>query len=953
MRQVSDPATGVERERAFGAVSTALDEAEAGRGSQLVIIGAPGSGRTSLLDELGRRARERGFTVLAARAAADEREFEFGVARQLLEDLIIGAAGARREELLQGAAEIAEPLLAGVPGGTGADDFSILSALHRIVDNLAGSGPVALCVDDAPDADRASLEFLAYLGRRISGSAIVLATSARDERRPGEPLALGSVLDDAAATTVKLAALSERGCAQLLATTLGEECAGKLAGPARELTGGNPRLLSELAAELADRAAAMGAPPAGVPEGIAPAPLTRRFDSELSALGGEAVLLARALATLGDQGGLREAARLSGIDERSARTAANALSQVGLLQSEPPTRLRYPILANAVRASTPPAELSRLSREAGLMRADAGATPTQVAELLLGAGPGGEAWIVEALRSGARETLERGEPKRAVRMLRRALAEPPAEGERGGLLLELGAAAARIGEQDGVQLMEEAYELAGDPRSRAHVALELGSTLAFAGQAAAAANVLEHALGQLEDERSEIATGLLALLLLLAVTTTSARGRATALISDARRMVDAIDKRQARPLLAPLAADEATTGGNAERAGALARRALGDGRLLAEQTADSPLVYLAVGSLIWTDRANEAETALNAALAEASARGSERATTMATAARSYARQRAGRLADAEADALRFRADRDWLADPSVSAFALVAGSVLISTLLEAGEVAAAEHERERLELVPHDPDALLTQPFREARARLALATGATDEAIEQFHACRERQERWQALHAPVPVFWHVGAAEAYLAAGRRRDAERLACEGVQIGRRYGAPRAIGVALRLHGLTAASAGRRQRSLEESVRALEGSCDRVEHARSLCALGAAMRRAGRRSAAREPLRQALHAASACRASALAAEAREELLATGAKVVPGPAAGPGTLTPSELRVAEAAAGGRSNREIADSLFLSVKTVEMHLSNSYRKLDIGSRRELAAALEQAREGV
>ena len=206
-----------ERERALSAVDAALGEAEAGRGSRLVVIGEGGSGRTALLEELARRARDRGFTVLAAKGAEDERGFELGVVRQLLEDLIIDAAKARREELLEGAAEIAEPLLTGTPDGR-SGGFPALRALHRIVVNLSSSDPVAICLDEAPDADSESLEFLAYLGRRIAGHAIVLAVSVREERRQGEPLALTSVLDDAAANTVALAPLSTRGCAQALAS---------------------------------------------------------------------------------------------------------------------------------------------------------------------------------------------------------------------------------------------------------------------------------------------------------------------------------------------------------------------------------------------------------------------------------------------------------------------------------------------------------------------------------------------------------------------------------------------------------------------------------------------------------------------------------------------------------------------------------------------------------------
>ena len=324
----------------------------------------------------------------------------------------------------------------------------------------------------------------------------------------------------------------------------------------------------------------------------------------------------------------------------------------------------------------------------------------------------------------------------------------------------------------------------------------------------------------------------------------------------------------------------------------------------------------------------------------------------ARAARAYARQRAGRLVEAEADALRFRPQESSLADPSVSAFALIAGAVIIIRLIEAGNAEAAAGELERVALIPHDPDALLTQPFREARARLALALGEVEQAREHFDSCRRRQERWAAVDSPVPVQWRTGAAEACLAGGNRDEAGRLAREALEVARRFGAPRAIGVALRVQGLAEARRERRLRCLEESVAALERSSDRLEHTRSVYALGAELRRNGRRlDSARSAADGDARAAVACGAEALADEARRELLASGEKVAPVAASGPASLTPSELRVAEAAAAGRSNREIAQALFLSVKTVEMHLSNSYRKLDIGSRRDLEGVLEQARQ--
>jgi DNA-binding CsgD family transcriptional regulator len=136
------------------------------------------------------------------------------------------------------------------------------------------------------------------------------------------------------------------------------------------------------------------------------------------------------------------------------------------------------------------------------------------------------------------------------------------------------------------------------------------------------------------------------------------------------------------------------------------------------------------------------------------------------------------------------------------------------------------------------------------------------------------------------------------------------------------------------------------LRESLSVLEASPARLEHARTLAEYGAALRRANRRAEAREPLRAALEWARPAGALAVARRAHEELEATGEKVRPLLEGGIDSLTPSERRVAALAAEGHTNREIAQSLFLSIKTVEGHLSNAYRKLDVSSRRELSAVL-------
>jgi len=132
-------------------------------------------------------------------------------------------------------------------------------------------------------------------------------------------------------------------------------------------------------------------------------------------------------------------------------------------------------------------------------------------------------------------------------------------------------------------------------------------------------------------------------------------------------------------------------------------------------------------------------------------------------------------------------------------------------------------------------------------------------------------------------------------------------------------------------------------------LAGSPARLEHARALVDLGAALRRANRRAEARDELTTGLELAEVCGAHGLAQHARTELLAAGGRSSEPEGTGLEQLTASERRVAELAAEGRSNPEIAQTLFVTRKTVETHLGRVYRKLDISGRADLARVLDPA----
>jgi DNA-binding CsgD family transcriptional regulator len=231
-----------------------------------------------------------------------------------------------------------------------------------------------------------------------------------------------------------------------------------------------------------------------------------------------------------------------------------------------------------------------------------------------------------------------------------------------------------------------------------------------------------------------------------------------------------------------------------------------------------------------------------------------------------------------------------------------------------------------------------------ARGRLRVAELRPAAALDDLLAAGELFTRIGSPSPPTTP-WRSDAALAHLALGNQNEARLLAAEELALAQAYNAPRVLGIALRAAGL--AEGGKRGiELLGEAVSALEGSEARLEHARAMTDLGAALRRDGQRAESREMLRPALDLAHRCGALSLAERARTELIAAGARPRRLLLTGLDSLTPSERRVAQLAADGLPNRDIAQNLFITARTVEGHLTHAYHKLDITNREQLRAAL-------
>jgi DNA-binding CsgD family transcriptional regulator/Flp pilus assembly protein TadD len=939
----------LEREAESALLGSLLKEARAGHGCVAVIEGAAGIGKTRLLGAARAAASAHDMRVLAARGGRLESEVPFGIVRQLFELALRRSDADERESLLAGAGALARPILELEAGAEAADpaldrSFSVLHGLYWLTSNLAEHASLVLAVDDAHWADPPSLRFIDYLARRVEELPVLLLVARRPAEPSSQPNLLRSLAADPAATVMRPAPLTAGATAAIVRVLLGEDADDEFCRSCHAATSGNPFLLRALTSALK---AEHIHPTPGAAERVksmAPGAIAQSLFVRLAQLPPAAGALARAVAVLGADAELRHAAALAGLDPQDAAEAADALALADILERGRPLEFVHPVVREAVYADLAPGERARAHAAAARILRDAQAAPDHIAVQLLAAEPDGLEWAVLTLRRAAIDALARGAPSAAAVYLRRALAEPPPQDVRPEVIRELGRAEARLGDPAAIEHLTQALEATAPGRPRAEAARELARALIPLTRFEEAVAALGDAIAQLPASERELA------LHLEAEAMTAGRLHPATYAHAAQRLERFAhgvrgDTAGERAMLANLAFHRCLEGGSAREALALAERALVGG-LLAEQSSAGPSFFDALYTVIAADAFDLAERFCDAALADARARGSLLDFAMVSAFRSELAYRQGRLVEAETDA---RASLE-AARLGQSPFAANPLAHLIDVLIERGEPDAA------LDALADSgsaeiPDLLVTNFLLFSRARLRLARGELENGIADLRELAARERR---SHSPRMFPYRSTLAVAYAALGRTAEARRLAAEELELARCWNTPRAVGMALRAHGLVEPGESATE-DLRRAVATLADSRAALEHARALTDLGAVLRRAGRRAEARDPLRQGLDLAHRCGASALEQRALQELRASGARPRTPLRTGLDSLTASESRIAAMAADGQSNREIAQSLFLSLKTVEMHLSASYRKLDVHSRSELAETLarfsERARE--
>jgi hypothetical protein len=488
----------------------------------LAIEGAPGIGKTRLLNEAASDADTGGARVLRARGSELERELPFGVMRQLLEPVLRGLTESDRAALLQGDAALAAPALDLHPSHQIVDPFAVLAGLYWLIAGIASAEPLVLCVDDLHWADEPSLRALAYLLGRLDGIDAQLCVALRPHEPGSEEAVIAEIVGAPRAVVVRPAPLDREAATALVRARLDPAADPAFCAACQTTTRGNPLLLCELSRELADRgvqptAAAAAMVDEVIPRGIAPSVLrrVRRVHPHASAVAG-------AVAILGDGAEPGHVAALSHLDPGAANAVLEALTRVEVLARASPPAFAHPLVRAAIAAEVDAADRGRLHLEAARLLARDGAPSERLAVHLTETPPAGDPWVVDTLRSAAEETPARGAPGLAARFLRRALEEPPEAGDVAAILVAAGQAEARAGDPRAIAHLQRAIESVPDVTTHAQAAHTLTQLLGPAGQLRAGIDHALQALARL-DRDSELWRRLEAEMLSLAVMDSSHR----------------------------------------------------------------------------------------------------------------------------------------------------------------------------------------------------------------------------------------------------------------------------------------------------------------------------------------------------------------------------------------------------------------------------------------------
>jgi ATP/maltotriose-dependent transcriptional regulator MalT len=886
---------------------------EAGQGCTVVISGVAGQGSSALLHHWV--ADQTDVEVLEVRGIESEIDLPFAGLAALLKPVL-----SLVDELVDPQRAALRAALALGPV-TGHDRFTVFVAVVSLLARAARNRPLVLAVDDAHHLDSSTLDALAFASRRLGDDAVMIVLAGRTDA-----LALASF---AHATTIDLPALALDDARAVLQHTTGSPIHPAVSQRLVEAASGNPSVLIALVAML-NPDQLRGRLPLDDPLPVGP-----RFEVEVARqLAGLPPETRRALLVVAvgaaDQPAEVERA-LAG--EGCGTDALVPAERIGFVDVDGRYRLRDSLVRAAVyHGSAAPDR--RLAHRALADVVDPGSMRRAVH--LDAACVGTDEAIATALELTAVDAGGRGDTASSWHLWERAARRTPGTADRNRRLLGAAEAALRAGSPDAAQRLLADVEPHVRDQDRDRWDLLRARLLVVTGRPEAAAEVLNDRAAQLKRDDPVQAGALL----LEAVPALLRNGRIGTALTLARRAADlvepcagVVEARSAVALGAALAA-----AGDTEASRLLLER---HRDVVAHEGWAAAAPFLADTIALAHIRSGDFERAstildhLAHAIGEASA---PHSVPGVLAMQGFLDYRTGRLAEAAAESSQAVQFADETGQPGLVAFPL---GTLATVEAMRGDEASCRSAAERLLKLGENQEGGRGHDTiaRSALGLLELGLGRPDRAVAELEPLSRVRSR------PSVLMWEVDLADALIRTGRIDDARTViaaleAAAAVSDDGRAGAAVA-----RLSALVGPPA-EREAALEQAVTRSRELGLPFGLARSLLDHGGWLRRQRQRKAARASLQQALTRFEAMGATSWATLAAAELtLCTGAaRPVPVEV---DPLTPQERQVATLVASGCSNREVSARLFVSVRTVESHLSRIYRKLGLRSRSELARSID------
>ena len=924
----------LEREDETEALQTAIQDVIGTHSGRVVVIeGESGIGKTRLLRGLRSIAGEHGMAVLSARASLLEQSFGFGVVRQLLERAARNWDQAD-SPAATGAQQVLDPTTAADPHDSG--ELARLHSLYWLTADTCRE-PSVLLIDDAQWSDPESLRFLEYVWTRLDDLPVVLAVVGRSGEPGGLPGFFRALEHHPDVLLLRPKPLQTEACRSLLETILVRAVEPEFAQACASVTAGNPLLLTLLAGSVARAGLEPTQRSLTQVERLGSEAFQRQIGHRLDRMSPVVRRVAEAWAALGDDTPTDLVAAVADVDAITMTEAASELAAWGLVEQSPERTgyhgYRHPAAAQAVLDLMPERARQQLRFRCADQLDQHQSGAEQAAAHVLAISPGVDPQAPRRLMRAADSAERRGAPASALTFLTRCLSEVLEPAERRSVAERAGILALQTDLELAATLLQEAVATppgSTNPQLWAH----LGMAYGYLRDPDRAVAAIEHALHLLPDDLDDRRREWEASLLVGALVAPGRRDLAAGL--NRVRTIPHGTGIGARLLDAVIALHE--TAAADPRGAGRAHEALTDGTLVAQANGEGPLVCGWITLVAADDPL--ALSSLDDAVVQAHEHGSRRALAAALTFRSLARQRAGRPVDAVDDA---QAALDHAFSGRVDLDPRFAAGYLAQALLDMGDLDGAERALTSVRGF-ETADAGPRYYSREAAARLRRLQGHLGDALA---IAVDAGRIWAEYGFDNPALggWRTEAALAAFGGGDPTHAAELAREELSLADSWGAPGARGRARRTLGrVLGGSEG--LALLAESVLILQDSPARLEHARSLAATGAALRRTGRRNDAHNVLTEALDLAEICGAVRLTADIAVELRAAGFRPRRHRLGGPESLTISERRVADLAVVGNSNRAIAQALFITTKTVELHLTNTYRKLGIARRSELVDRL-------